>query len=952
MHSRPTILSLLLAAATFLAATSAPAQNLAVPLHWLDGTPPAVPTGVSWGVPWPQGAIQKGQTFSLGSDNGQFLPLQSWTMAYWPDGSIKWTGFATAVPANFTSNLTLAPAPAFLAAKGRTDLATDTPSYIQINTGPLQCVIPKSGPNLVNWIAVGGYPVAENGQLVCILQNGPDGNPEDSPPPREKFVSDIQRVTLEQSGLVRAVVKIEGVHKGIQSGREWLPFTVRLYFYAGQTAVRLVHTIVFDGDQQKDFIRGLGVTFGVPLREQVQNRQVRFSGEDGHLWSEPIQPGGGNANQIAGVRVPDTTPPDPSSPDVLAIWDDFKLVQPNPNGFTLVKRTNPQSTWLYADSGRRASGLAFVGDVTGGLGLSIQDFWQSFPDSLEVQQASSPVAQITGWLWSPDGPAMDMRHYDTRPHGLNASYEDVQPGFSTAYGVARTSELMLYPTASLPSKPDTVALAEAAALPPLLAASPEYIHSTGVFGIWSLPDRSTDFKKGIEDGLDSVLAYYEKQQDERNWYGFWQYGDFMHSYGAARHEWYYDWGGHAWDNTELGAPLWLWYSYLRSGRADVFRLAAAHARNTSETDVYHLGPMAGLGSRHNVIKWGDGSKEVRISQAAHWRPYYYLTTDERMGDIMHQMATADLTLANPKFDPMREAEPQIPGEPQYAARLRLGPDWFALAGDWMTEWERTNDPQWRDRILAGVDSIMAMPYWLHSGQLNGLNPDRPDGSIGPLKGGGSMTVGFDPATGKLTAIRDPVVGHPVPVDYNLATIQGGGEVMFELTPLLNRPDFTNAWLQYCRLGRAPADVLDQDRLTGNEGADARYVQTGQSGPRLAAYAYYKTKDPAYAQRAIQGMLALNGGIENPRPVDAADSLNSVEEVPFGGNTNDASQTGLQTIEILEMVQDQLPTAAPVRTGGRGGRGGRGGASAVPANPGSNLPAPAPASGNTTTPAAN
>jgi hypothetical protein len=66
-----------------------------------------------------------------------------------------------------------------------------------------------------------------------------------------------------------------------------------------------------------------------------------------------------------------------------------------------------------------------------------------------------------------------------------------------------------------------------------------------------------------------------------------------------------------------------------------------------------------------------------------------------------------------------------------------------------------------------------MPYWL----------------IGPLKGGGSMTVGFDIDTGKLTAIRDPLEQKPIPVDYNLATIQGGGEVMFELVPLLGRKRF-------------------------------------------------------------------------------------------------------------------------------------------------------------------
>ena len=72
----------------------------------------------------------------------------------------------------------------------------------------------------------------------------------------------------------------------------------------------------------------------------------------------------------------------------------------------------------------------------------------------------------------------------------------------------------------------------------------------------------------------------------------------------------------AWDNSELGTDSWLWYSFLRTGRADIFRLAEAMTRQTGEVDTYHFGPMAGLGTRHGVIPWGDGAKEARIGQAA------------------------------------------------------------------------------------------------------------------------------------------------------------------------------------------------------------------------------------------------------------------------------------------------------------------------------------------------
>lgn len=927
-------LSLLLTSAAFAAA--APVQ-----LHWLDQTAPGSSHGVSWGVPWPQGALPKNSAFTLTDTQGKALPVQTWALATWPDGSLKWSGLATVASAGITGgNFTLTPsttAPAADAA-GRLRVTNNTTSVV-VDTGAMVCTIPLTGENLIDSIAVAGRNIAAAGKLVGVLQNGPATNAEDAPA-RAKFSSVVQKVTVEQTGPVRAVVKFDGLHKVAGSGREWLPFSVRLYFYTGETAIRLVHTIVFDGDQEKDFIRGLGVQFAVPLREEVRNRSVRFAAADGGVWSEPLQPGGGNVAQETGA------PFNPNNGFLQnAVWDDFKLIQPNPDGFTIVKRTNPKSTWLFSAGGQRAAGYAFVGDLNGGLGVSVKNFWQSYPASLEVRHAASANAELIAWLWSPDGPEMDMRHYDLVAHTLAASYEDVQPGMSRAYGVARTSELTVYPTATLPSRPETAAMAKQGSEPALLAATPEYIHSTGVFGVWSLPDRSTPFKKAIEDGLDSVLAFYGKQVDQHHWYGFWQFGDYMHSYSAPRHMWHYDWGGHAWDNTELGTPLWLWYSFLRTGRGDVFRLAEALTRNTSETNVYHIGEMAGLGSRHNVVKWGDGAKEARVSQAAHWRPYYYLTTDERTGDLMNESLTSDIAAA--KFDPMRLAAPQIPGEPQYAARIRIGPDWFAFAGNWMTAWERTGDKKWLDRIITGVDSIMAMPYWLQNGQLNGLNPDIPGGGIGKLKGGGAQLVGYDIATGKLTPIRDPLTKGFFPVSYNLATIQGGGEVMFELVPLLGRKDFATAWLQYCRIGGAPAEVLTRDQKTGNEGADGSYILNEQSGPRLAAYAYAHTKSPAFAQKAIAGVLSRDGGIARPRRLTAPDVLTQRDE-STEINTNEAAQTGLTTIQILELCKDQLPFAAPARIGRApvvegGGRGGAGGRGAPPApNAAPATPAVAPA----------
>lgn len=919
--SRATGLRARVAGAALLCASAAlvpaaAAAPLETTVNWV-GDAPAVRGGVSWGVPFAQGAAHKEQAFTLRGPDGKGLPLQSWPLAYWPDGSLKFGGFATVtnapgpyvIAAADTAQAPAAPAAALGVVKGD--------GFIDIDTGAARVRVGTRGADLVRSITVAGREVARNGRLVGLLQQGPDPE-EGAMPARAAFASQIDKVTLEQSGPVRAVVKIEGRHKLARGGRAWLPFSLRLYLYAGDPAIRVVHTFVYDGDQRKDFIRALGLRFSVPLREDVYNRHVAFGGQDGGLWMESLQPGDLNADprQVAGQRIDGGRFYGYKDKEQLAIWSDYRLTQPSPNGFNIVKRTGAASSWVFADAGRRASGLAFVGDVSGGLAITVKDFWQSYPSGFDVRHAASPgaddkpgtgagAAELTAWLWSPDAPAMDMRHYATRAHGLGATYEDVQPGNSVAYGVARTSEFTITPTAAVPSRSELAALGKAGGVRALLSASPAAIRAAGVFGVWSPVDRSTPARAAVEDKLDAVLAFYQRQQDERHWYGFWTYGDFIHSYNFKRHVWNYDHGGYAWDNTELGTPLWLWASYLRSGRADLFRTAEALARNTSETNVYHLGPMLGLGSRHNVVKWGDGSKEGRISQAAHWRPFYYLTTDERIGDVMREQLQADRAMV--RYDPMRLAQPVLPQDPKYPGRIRLGPDWYVLAGNWMTEWERSGDVKWRDRILAGVDSILQMPYWLRSGVRNGLNPDLGGGRIGPLKGRGSMTVGYDPASGKLMPIPDPVEHAQVPVLYNLSTIQGGAEVMFELVPLLGRKDFATAWLQYARLGEAPAEVLLKDKTTGSEGAGAEYVEKAQGGPRLAAYAYAQTKNPAFARIAVANMARWRGAV--PVALGGADVLNPTGEAA-GVSTNDAAQSGLTMIESLALLGDALPDELP------------------------------------------
>ncbi len=442
----------------------------------------------------------------------------------------------------------------------------------------------------------------------------------------------------------------------------------------------------------------------------------------------------------------------------------------------------------------------FLGDTSGGVAAVMKDFWQKEPAALEVRGATTSQGQIRLWFWSPQAAPMDLRHYDTVAHGLDLAYEDVEPGFSTPYGIGNTSEVTLWALPAVPPNAQLVQMAKAANDPQLLVCTPEYYHANRSFGIWSLPDRSTPARAAIEDQLDAGISFYQHEVEQRSWYGFWNYGDLMRMYDETRHEWRYDIGGWAWNNTELMPNLWLWYSFLRTGRADIFRMAAEMTRQTQEVDCYHIGRFAGLGSRHNVSHWGDSAKQPRISNAALKNTYYYLTTDERMGDLLHEVVNADFAAA--AVDPLRD----VRAASAYPMHSGFGFEstWPAFAINWMTEYERTRDPRWRDKILIGMKTMMEI---------------APPGQ--PL----SIEGGYDPATGRF---YDEGGG-----TGTLVALFGGPEICFQLMQEIDYPEFWTAWTEMA--SRGSGRLLAYAAQVRNDPAMGRRVWAGAE-PSAAAVA--------------------------------------------------------------------------------------------------------------------
>lgn len=77
-----------------------------IPVRWLNPEP-EFSSGYSWGIPLEKGQTLKSQKFILKNSSGDNYPIQSWPLAYWPDGSIKWSGMAVSLPAEEKGPFTL-----------------------------------------------------------------------------------------------------------------------------------------------------------------------------------------------------------------------------------------------------------------------------------------------------------------------------------------------------------------------------------------------------------------------------------------------------------------------------------------------------------------------------------------------------------------------------------------------------------------------------------------------------------------------------------------------------------------------------------------------------------------------------------------------------------------------------------------------------------------------------
>ncbi|KAI7259546.1 hypothetical protein KC345_g10286, partial [Hortaea werneckii] len=310
-----------------------------------------------------------GEAVSLQDEAGTGVPVQTRINAYWPDGSVKWLLHSGLLDTRKT--FTMEKGKGTAAEAGIT--ASQAPDgSVTIESDQLSCRIQPGSRLISSMLRKKSSHKPVSAQLTALIENrdGQDGIETIS---IHTLHGVTDKITLEEAGPLRAVVKLEGTHQYKNRDAALFPFVIRLYVYAGSDEIRMVHSFAFDADENTDYLKGLAVHFHMEATGELWNRHVGFTGDTGMFYEavQPMYTYSGTAHplyeqqQIDGqfVHIDHVTESGLlENVQDNAAWANFRLQQDSCDHYSIVKSTNRRCAYIPAAQGNRSKGAAFFGD--------------------------------------------------------------------------------------------------------------------------------------------------------------------------------------------------------------------------------------------------------------------------------------------------------------------------------------------------------------------------------------------------------------------------------------------------------------------------------------------------------------------------------------------------------------------------------------------------------------
>jgi hypothetical protein len=469
---------MIFAFASCLAATAVAAEEIRLAVQ--------EPAGVArqqWpvtsGIPLARGTLRDDQGAALFDAAHGELPLQTETLARWPDGSVRWLllDFQIDLKARETKTLVLRYGPGIRRAAVpnpvRVTRADD--GRVSVETGPVRLEYDprKFFPQGIAWLTAGGGGESQEQRVTIncdadgvLLRDAQDGS---FSPLRPAAVP--ATIEIEQAGPVRSCIRVDGWHGSDDS--RLFHYVARIHAYRGQPYVRVFYT--FENDHQD------------ALMAKIRKLELRF-------WNSEAQ----------GVCLLDGKP---------AVQG--RLFQVDENQY-----------WIDGQSaGRRGCGWAAVGSEKSGIAVGVREFWQNWPKAISCGPGRISVELC---------PELPAGLYDGKPlEEENKLYYALRDSMHTfKVGVAKTHELWVNYLAGTPDARRLGEFFQAADEPLLATADPAHVSAAQALG--DLPPADPDKFAGYDAWLSRALDSHLQRRDKDREYGLLNYGDW---FGERRVNW-------------------------------------------------------------------------------------------------------------------------------------------------------------------------------------------------------------------------------------------------------------------------------------------------------------------------------------------------------------------------------------------------------------------------------
>lgn len=346
---------------------------------------------VTSGIPIPRSWNAASTTLlNIVDTNGATVASQFEVSARWggvpSDASkpIKWVlaTFLADVPASSSGQYALVYGAANETASSL--LATDSPSTLIIDTGTTRFTVNKTNFSLFESVTVNGVVATQSTQngLALTAADGTLYTSANGAP---------ASVTVEESGPVRVVVRVAGSMRNSDAS-PLTDYTAYLYFYAGKSYARVIHTI---GNHNKAAVRDSG---GYYVFNYYDPNSITFNELSSRI--DLYQPSGtlsylipGSDGNKSGIVADIKAYQDSSGTEY---WDRYASASNNPRLNSYVKFRGYKTTNgdAVVDSGNHYAGWMDVSDEDKGVTVGIQGFWQNFPKALSATAAGTVSSNI------------------------------------------------------------------------------------------------------------------------------------------------------------------------------------------------------------------------------------------------------------------------------------------------------------------------------------------------------------------------------------------------------------------------------------------------------------------------------------------------------------------------------------------------------------------------------